>query len=467
MTNSKLIRISDYFNISRDKFDELGILNSLIYYDVPMYVNPRLLNNSNIPELKNGEEKIIKHFETTIKMLWKTNRHDKLWEALKIHFSFKEPSGIGLGTSINSTDGRGLTGTIAENCLNTLKEIIDLGFKDPEIYKLLFLVQENIGVDRISDMICRILYEDLLLYTHNMIEKLGIKNYYEKKGIKRLKRPNGKDLVFIPSSILSDMPDVIDPSDIIECSSCNAEVKEYLCEYFEKAYVNVTDINNTTSEDIKNCILGSKILIQELLKLSKTKKIENYDFSKDEFALFGRMDSIIDIVSSHGEIFNDKFNDIKSLNDLCNSLLSIYKFCIENLGINEEFYSDNGKNKIRREQVSHKLFIMVLETAKLFTKYNYFYESKTGNGQIEFVVCNDQEKILMEFKLTTNDLVHGYDKQLPEYIKRHRSTYSYYVIIDVTGGYKIKNFYKNKTKNHSNCSIFEIDATIKPSPSKL
>ena len=48
MTNSKLIRISDYYNISRDKFDELGILNSLIYYDVPMFVNPRLLNNSNV-----------------------------------------------------------------------------------------------------------------------------------------------------------------------------------------------------------------------------------------------------------------------------------------------------------------------------------------------------------------------------------------------------------------------------------
>lgn len=467
MSDSKLIRISDYFNISRDKFKEYGILDSLIYYDVPMFVNPRLLNNSNVEELKNGEEKIIKYFETTIKMLLVTNGHDKLWEALKRHFSFKEPSGIGLGTSLNSTDGRGLTGTIAENCLNTLKEIIDLGIDDPEIYKLLFLVQENVGVDRISDMICTILYDDLLLYTHNMIEKLGITNYYEKNGIKRLKRPNGKDLVFIPSSILSDIPDVIEPSDIIECSSRNAEVKEYLCKYFEKAYVNVTDLNNKTCEEVKNCILGSKILVQELLGLSKTKKIENYDYSKDEFALFERMDSIFDIVSSNKEIFNSKLNEVKTLNDLCNSLLVIYKFCIEELGINEEFYSDERKNKIRREQVSHKLFIMVLETAKLFTKYNYFYESKTGNGQIEFVICNSNEKILMEFKLTTNDLVHGYDKQLPEYIKRHKATYSYYVIIDVIGNDKLNNFHKNKTKNYSNCTIFEIDATMKPSPSKL
>lgn len=467
MKESKLIRISDYYNISRDKFEENGILNSFIYYDVPMFVNPRLLNNSDVKELKSGQEKIIKHFETTIRMLMKTNKNDIFWRALKKHFSFKEPSGIGLGTSINSIEGRGLTGKVAENCLITLKEIVDLGVDDPEIYKLLFLVQENVGVDRISDMICRILYDELLLYTHNMVEKLGIKDYYEENGIKRLKRPNGKELVLIPSSIVSDIPDVIDPSDIIECTTCNEEVKEYLCDYFEKAYINVTDINNATIEEKKKCILGSKILIEELLKISKDKKIENYDYSRDGLALFGRMDSIIEIVSSNKEMFSNNLCKINSLNDLCRYLLDTYKFCIENLGINEELYSDDGRNKIRREQVSHKLFILVLETAKQFVKYNYFYESKTGNGQIEFVICNNDEKILMEFKLTTNDLVHGYDKQLLEYIKRHKATYSYYVIIDVTGKDKIKSFYKNKTKTHSNCSIFEIDATLKPSPSNL
>ena len=178
MRDSKLIRISDYFNRPREKFEELGILNSLIYFDVPMFVNPKLLNNCKIEELQNGQEKIVKHFETTIKMLMKTNKKDNLWKALKKHFNFPEPSGIGLGTSINSINGWGLTGTIAENCLCTLKEIVDLGVDDPEIYKLLFLVQENIGVDRISDMICRILYNDLLNYTNNMIEKLDIKDYY-------------------------------------------------------------------------------------------------------------------------------------------------------------------------------------------------------------------------------------------------------------------------------------------------
>lgn len=464
---TKLVRINEYFNIEKEKFNQLGILNSLINYDVPMFVNPKLLNSSKIEEFSNSENKIIKHFEKTIKLLKITNKNDLSWKALKKHFSFLEPSGIGLGTSMNSTNGRGLTGTIAGNCLHTLKEIVDMGIDDPDIYKLLFLVQENIGVDRISDMICRIIYDDLLMYTDHMIERLGIKDFYVKDGIKRLKRPNGKELILMPSSILSDIPDVIDTDDIMDCSQRNNEIKEYLCDYFEKAYVNVTDFNNSTVEEIKKCIFGSEDLIRKLIEVSKNKEIDNYDFTNDNFALFDRMDSIINCVQNNYPLLKNNFNEITSLNELAESLLKTYKFCIEKLGINEEFYSDDKRNKIRREQVSHKLFIIILETSKIFTNYEYFYESKTGNGQIEFVLTHKNEKILMEFKLTTNNLVHGYDIQLPEYIERHKANYSYYVIIDVTGGNEIDNFYKNKTKNNSNCSIFEIDATIKPSPSKL
>lgn len=467
MKDNRLIRINEYYNIPKEKFDEFGVLNSFINYDVPMFVNPKLLDKSDVSELEDANQKIVVYFERLIKMLLKTNGKDVLWNMLKRYFSFKEPVGVGLGNSVNSTNGRGLSGAIAENCLKTLKEIVDLGFEDPDIYKLLFLVQDNIGVDRISDMICRILYDNLLEYTNNMIEKLDIKDYYEKDGLKRLKRPNGSELILMPSQILSDIPDVVTHEDIITCADKNNEIKEYLSEYFKKAYVNVTDINNSTQTQLRECVLNSKTLIKELLKNSKSKEINNYDYSRDDYAIFGRMDNIIENVSSKQEIFENNLKEVKSLNELCEALLRVYKFSIESLGINEEFYSESRKNKIRREQVSHKLFILVLETAKHFTNFEYSYESKVGNGQIEFVITNNKEKIIMEFKLTTNDLVHGYDKQLPEYIKRYKPSFCYYVIIDVIGNNKLSNFYKNKKESLSNCSIFEIDATIKPSPSNL
>ena len=175
--NSLLDRISDCYEVSHEKFEELGVLDSFVNFDTPLYLNPKLLSSTNIPEFKTSRQKIINHYEKTILLLQKTNFHDPYWKALKKHYSFPEPSGVGLGNSHNSTDGNGLTGIIAENCLRTLKSIVDLGVNDPEMYKLLFLIQENVGVDRISDMLCRIIYDDLVLYTNNMIEKLGINGY--------------------------------------------------------------------------------------------------------------------------------------------------------------------------------------------------------------------------------------------------------------------------------------------------
>jgi len=465
--NNTLIRISEYYKIDKEKMKSLGVLDAYMNYDIPMYVNPKLLKNSCVKELENGEKEIISFFEKIILYLIKTNKNDGYWKALKKMFSFKEPSGIGLGTSLYSTDGRGLTGTIAKNSLVIMKEIVDLGVTDPEMYKLLFLIQENVGVDRISDMICRILYKDLELYTNNMIEKLEIKKYYIQNGLKKLKRPNNKELILLPTNILSDIPLVIDRNDIIECSNKNLEIKEYLCEFFSKAYVNITDLNNASVQQINECVMNSKDLINELLINSSEKPVKGYDYKKDDLALFTTIDKILNFVKENSEIFEKNFNNVTSLKDLTNRLLETFKFSIENLGINEELYSDNNKNKIRREQVSHKLFIEVLETASSFTRFQYDYEPCKGNGKIEFVLYREKEKVLVEFKLSTNDLVHGYDKQLPEYIKRFKATYSYYVIINVTTQKDIDNFYKKKTKIHDNCKIVEIDGTIKPSPSKM
>ena len=99
--------------------------------------------------------------------------------------------------------------------------------------------------------------------------------------------------------------------------------------------------------------------------------------------------------------------------------------------------------------------------------FDFSFEPKVGNGQVEFVIYNMKEKILVEFKLSTNNLVHGYDKQLPEYIKRYEATSAFYVIISVMGGTSVECFYKVKKENHVNCSIFEIDGRLKEPPSKL
>ena len=67
--DSLLIKISDYYNIKSEIFEELGVLDSLVYFDTPLFLNPKLLSECSIPEFKNSKQKIIEHYQTTINLL--------------------------------------------------------------------------------------------------------------------------------------------------------------------------------------------------------------------------------------------------------------------------------------------------------------------------------------------------------------------------------------------------------------
>ena len=200
------------------------------------------------------------------------------------------------------------------------------------------------------------------------------------------------------------------------------------------------------------------------------KEAEIYDYSHDPLGIVNNLEVIREKVLEQKKVFIELTKSSNSLQEFVNKLLFVYKRCLEDLGLNEELYYIDSKTKrrnVRKEVTSHRLFIIVLEVAKQLKLYDYSFEPKVGNGQIEFVIYNMKEKILIEFKLSKNNLIHGYDKQLPIYIKRYESTYSFYVIVKIDNGNSIERFYKEKKTNISNCSIIEIDGTIKKSPSSI
>ena len=88
MNDDKLIRISDYCDVDHDKVVELGILDALVYYDSPLFINPKLISKSDVPELINSTEKIIDFYRDVIRLLKITNCDDAYWKVLKKMFDF-------------------------------------------------------------------------------------------------------------------------------------------------------------------------------------------------------------------------------------------------------------------------------------------------------------------------------------------------------------------------------------------
>ena len=78
-----------------------------------------------------------------------------------------------------------------------------------------------------------------------------------------------------------------------------------------------------------------------------------------------------------------------------------------------------------------------------------------------------QEKILVEFKLNTNNLVHGYVTQLEKYIQRYDATSSFYVIIKVVTNQKVEEFFEEIKSYDMRKEVIVIDGLIYLSPSKL
>jgi hypothetical protein len=339
------------------------------------------------------------------------------------------------------------------------------------MYRLLYLVQENIGVDRISDMLCTIIYENLLEFTENKITELNLKcdtyTIYNNKNYKIFKRPNGKNLVFMPEAFLSEIPDIADEYDIIDLINLNQDIKEYSSKYFEEANLNITNIKSKTKKQMSEIVLNNSSLIKALLEYVEKESVEQYDFENDPIGIYKSNSKLISIMDENMSYIDR--NKCGSLHDIIKKALEKYEKCIEDLGLNEELYyiTKNGRRKNKPELTVHRFFIIILESIKQYNNFEYFFEAKAGNGQVEFTITNMKEKVLVEFKLNTNDLIHGYVIQLEKYIQRYEATSSFYVIVKVVENKKIENFWDEVKSYDRRKEVVIIDGIVYQPPSKM
>lgn len=484
---NKLTRVSEYLNVSEKDLEELGVYNGYANIDSELYINPKLLIDCEIDEFKNSYNKITNHFEKIIELLRKSkkaSKDDLMWNlALKL-FCFPEPNGVALGTSGLSINGNGLSGETAESALLKLKEMIDNDIDDPQIFGMLALIQKNIGVDRISDMISNIIYDDLLLYTENVIQKLNVTSCvdveYNKKQYKIKIRENGSNLILIPKKILSNIPPFVDYHSIQDIIDENVKIKQQIYEMFyeinkklKKKKVSQVNIKDLDKEQVYE-IINKFNLHRTILDASSNINVEPYDFETDVEGIHKPIEKITNLIAKKEQQVLDNILKMRNENfsELVEDLINNYKFIIENKGLNQDLYhkvpTKTGKYYYRpkHEGVSHRLFIATLEITKQIFNYDYTYEPKSSNGEVDFRFYRNGEVIVVEFKLSTNKLKDGYDKQLVEYMKREKSDKGYYVIIKVKDDNAVDNFLKN-TKITNNRPIVVVDGLLKSSPSHL
>ncbi|WP_082143472.1 hypothetical protein [Xanthomonas sp. NCPPB 1128] len=166
------VYFSDYFSVSPETLKEHGALNVSLINDLPLFIDPFLLFNSEKKEYIDLHAAIIKY----IRFLRELSGGGKTSDGHVKHlFTFKEVKQNWLGYSMVGNSGSGLGAKFATAMNENLSTIFS-NFGDEKITKgshleKLCLIKDGVGKDAISDFTTNLIKSYLCEYTQSFAEK--------------------------------------------------------------------------------------------------------------------------------------------------------------------------------------------------------------------------------------------------------------------------------------------------------
>ncbi|MEF9876944.1 MAG: hypothetical protein RR772_08555 [Gordonibacter sp.] len=390
---------------------------------------------------------------------------DKMYREARKKFVFSEVNGINLGFA-ESEYGAGFGKTLSDKVLQDAFEIIKSGSKQPEIFHLVGLFEENIGPDRLSDMIATIIQPDIEAYTRRILEDLGI-NHLTRPGLSfnsegLINNPFKKTcILLLPVDILHELPIARCWEDIEHVASENAairrEINEEICEEWSK----------WASAAKKNYIREHVFMQPDRCQ----RVIDNY---REECVAPFNPSSNVDYFAKRilkelrGSLKCDaERNDINSLQGALD-VIAIFQDWVEN---------HRGWDFIREAPSAKRekcVQLAISLAGKHYVQVNnldFSSEPDAGRGPVDFKLSRANDKTVVEVKLSSNSqYLHGYQEQIQEYGKAENTSHLVYVYVDL-GDHprrleKIKTAIKADEEKHaSHPEAIIIDATPKKAAS--
>jgi len=475
--NKVIPKISDYLNISESQLDSVGVFNAYIGIDSLLFLDPHLLEGVTVPEFEHSYEKIKSYYADILHLLQASqNKNDRPWQEAWKRLTFKETPGIFMGYGKEGSHGSGIGPKLALKLVESASEIIKLGTKDPLIFELLGLFEEDFGPDRLSDMTIRIIREDIAAYTHRICFELNIEtpvqvpindNVYNLPAISDSNTP----IFFVPQVLLRDLPVALSWEDIGRVVEFNQELRGKINALIAKVWGSG---EKPHKRDIKEYILRNPDELAVLLEAYKKSAKQPYDFENDPRGLLKWADIGFQFAKTNPLLLNLPENPtLKNVEEIVEKIIMQFKRNIEVNDLKLHLYRKvGGVLKPLHEKYSQRLFYSVADTYCRANNLDLSAEPNAGNGPVDFKVSSGQSKVLVEIKLTSNpNLAQGLTEQLGAYKESEDTPSSMYVVIKVT-----------QTDNQTNKvlklrdqlvsqgkvvpKIFVIDATTKPSASK-
>ena len=414
------IYFSDFFNVSPAVIEEYGAFDVSLINDLPLFIDPFLLFNSDKPEYVALHDQIIRYVAFLRDMSSEPGIHEGL---LKSWFHFPEVKQNWFGYSKFGNGGSGLGAKFAA-ALNKNLHTVFTDFGNEQVTKgshleKLCLISNGVGRDNISDFTTNLIKEFLLDYTQEFasrhigasmlsdfnVEKVSF-NYRTRVWVSKTYRlPKfGDDFVLLtPKEMLTKDDTWINKSEMLENfdsiiqSIPNNQLRAQLSDYLSRMLPEEPDKKEYT-EAVTKTILEHPEYIDYFIKLKEDNgdqatKVSELRVAETENLFIKQAKNLVATVDGESEFYRHADNTFEE----SYQKVMYLKQVIEN-NDGYRFFYINGE-PIKREIDIQLLFKLIWHASPSSVDS----EVNNGRGPVDFKISRGRnDSTLVEFKLAVN-----------------------------------------------------------------
>lgn len=448
---------SDFFEIPPEVIEDYGAFDVSLLADLPLFIDPFLLFNSDKVEYQQLHNQII----TYLRFLRDKSTNAELSKGLiKAWYRFPEIKQNWLGFSATSNKGSGLGQDFATALHQNLHRVFtDFGTEritQGSHLEKLCLISDGVGKDNISDFTTNLIHGFLLEYTQDFAQA-NIKEEYRREikaskvrfnyetetwehGVYDLPFHNGDYVLLTPKDILTrddtwiSKPDLLNNFDVIPIAISDDALRAQVNNYFLKVLPKDKDgAVKETKKDKREAAARTLREYPEIIdyyirykedhgddaeNISAWKVKESKQLYHDQFKLLSEiLDNLTDFYNLAGDTYAEAYERVMFLKDV-----------IEKNDGYRLFYL-KGK-PIEREEDIQILYRLTWRA----TPSDVNREVNNGRGPVDFKVSRgSKDKSLVEFKLAKNSqLKRNLEKQVAIYEQANSTQKSLKVILYFT-----------------------------------
>lgn len=438
--------VSDYFELDYE-LEAKGVFDSIIDKDSHYFINLVRLKKAQTPEFRYAYQRINDYFTgiaTLLNVAEKKDRSDKFYREALRKFDFSELNGINLGFP-ESLYGAGFGRGLRSQVINDTYDIVKAGSTQPEIFQLVGLFEENVGPDRLSDMIATIIQPDIISYTKRILTELEITpqscpQYTFDADLVLNPYKGNCPILLLPVEILHELPIAQSWDDIDRVVSENESIRREINDTVGKEWSKWA--SGAKKAYIKNHIFKNPERCARVIEGYRGTDVGPIDFSSDLEYLIAAIWRKIQKSGFSFAVSAGPHSDSFSVSCI---IMDTFKDWVENNRGWDVIQSSDSK---KREKIVQRLVHLAAKSHIESNGLDISFEPDEGRGPVDFKVSRGADKTIVEIKLSTNQqYLHGYERQILEYGKAENTQSFIYVFIDLGNPGRLKTIQQKQEEN--------------------